>query len=54
MFTHVKNAYVRTAHQNSQDTVNCLGYEKTTISNKNATVFSLFYVGPGSTVNTDK
>ena len=50
-----KNAYVCTAHQNSQNIVNCLEYEKkTTIIDNNANVFSLFCVGPGSMVNTDK
>ena len=50
-----KNAYVCAAHQNSQDTVNCLEYEKATlIFVKNATVFSMFYVGSGSTVNADE
>ena len=50
-----KKACVCDAHQNSQDTVNCLEYEKkTSIFDKNASVFSMFYVGPGSTVNTDE
>ena len=51
-----KDAYICAAHQNSQDIVNCLEYErkKTWIFDKNVNVFLLFYVGPESTVNTDE